>query len=500
LYFCGQTGTMNLRDHLNHKVFQVIASAAEQSGTEAYVIGGFVRDLLLEKGHSVHKDIDIVALGSGIALAEKVRMGLGGELPLTVFKNFGTAMLKCEDAEIEFVGARKESYRRDSRKPLVEDGTLEDDQNRRDFTINALAISLNRKNFGELLDPFDGLRHLEQKIITTPLEPGRTFSDDPLRMLRGIRFATRLGFQIEEGTFEAIRQHRQRIGIISQERITEELNKILSTRQPGRGFLLLDESGLLEIIFPELYRMKGVEEVNGQFHKDNFLHTLKVLDNIALVTDKLWLRWAALLHDVAKPRTKRFEAGTGWTFHGHEFLGAKMIPGIFRKLKLPLNEKMKYVQKLVQLHLRPIVLSQEIVTDSAVRRLIFDAGDDLEDLMTLCEADITSKNERTVKRHLHNFQVVRDKITQLEERDSIRNFQPPISGDDIQKTFGIPPSKAVGIIKNAIKEAILDGEIPNQYEPAYRRMLEEGKSLGLTARQESGGKPDESAAPGAGDR
>jgi len=491
---------MNLRDHLSHQVFQVIKSTAGQSGTEAYVIGGFVRDLLLEGGASIPKDIDIVVLGSGIALAEKVRMALGGEAPLTVFKNFGTAMLKCEDAEIEFVGARKESYRRDSRKPLVEDGTLEDDQNRRDFTINALAISLNSENFGELLDPFDGLRHLKEKIITTPLEPGSTFSDDPLRMLRGIRFATRLGFQIEEGTFAAIRQHRQRIGIISQERITDELNKILSTRQPGRGFLLLDESGLLEIIFPELYRMKGVEEVNGQFHKDNFLHTLKVLDNIALVTDKLWLRWAALLHDVAKPRTKKFEAGTGWTFHAHEFVGARMIPGIFRKLKLPLNEKMKYVQKLVQLHLRPIVLSQETVTDSAVRRLIFDAGEDLEDLMTLCEADITSKNEKTVKRHLHNFQVVRDKIAQLEERDSIRNFQPPISGDDIQNTFGIPPSKAVGTIKNAIKEAILDGEIPNQYEPAFRRMLEEGRALGLTVRQENGAKPGESGAPGADDR
>lgn len=493
-------GSMNLRDHLNHEVFRIISSAAEQAQTEAYVVGGFVRDLLIKGGQTTPKDIDIVVLGSGIALAEKVRLSLGGEAPLTVFKNFGTAMLLWGETEIEFVGARKESYRRDSRKPLVEDGSLEDDQNRRDFTINALAVSLNRETFGELLDPFGGLRHLEEKIITTPLEPGRTFSDDPLRMLRGIRFATSLGFKIEAGTLEAIRLNRERIGIISQERISDEINKILGSPRPGRGFLLLDETGLLELIFPELYRMKGVEEVDGHFHKDNFLHTLKVLDNIALETDKLWLRWAALLHDIAKPRTKKFEPGTGWTFHGHEFLGAKMVPGIFRKMKLPLNEKMKYVQKLVQLHLRPMVLSQETVTDSAVRRLIFDAGEDLEDLMTLCEADITSKNERTVKRHLHNFRIVREKITQLEERDSIRNFQPPISGTDIQKAFGIPPSKPVGIIKNAIKEAILDGEIPNQYAPAYRRMLEEGKALGLTVQGETPTGSDGHEAPGAGDR
>ncbi len=475
---------MNLTDHLSHKVFRIISSAADQAQIETYVIGGFVRDLLIEGSTTSPQDIDVVVIGSGIEMAEKVRQSIGGELPLTVFKNFGTAMLKWGDTEIEFVGARKESYRLDSRKPLVEDGTLEDDQNRRDFTINALAISLNGDSFGELLDPFGGLRHLEEKIITTPLEPGSTFSDDPLRMLRGIRFATRLGFQIEEGTLKAIHQHRERIGIVSQERISDELNKIMATNQPGRGFLLLDETGLLEIIFPELYRMKGVEEVDGQFHKDNFLHTLKVLDNISLETENLWLRWAALLHDIAKPRTKKFEPGTGWTFHGHEFLGAKMIPEIFRKMKLPLNEKMKYVQKLVQLHLRPIVLSQTTVTDSAVRRLIFDAGEDLEDLMILCEADITSKNERTVKRHMKNFRIVREKIIELEDRDSIRNFQPPISGDDIQKAFGIPPSKPVGIIKNAIKEAILDGEIPNKFEPAYQRMLKEGKALGLTVQQE----------------
>jgi len=452
------------------------------------VIGGFVRDLLIresgdrvfEESPDLPEDIDIVVIGSGIEMAEKVKASIPEEVPLTVFRNFGTAMLKWGDMEVEFVGARKESYRRDSRKPLVEDGTLEDDQNRRDFTINALAISLNPDNFGVLLDPFSGVKHLEEKLITTPLDPGSTFSDDPLRMLRGIRFATRLGFTIEPATFEAISTHRERIRIISQERISDELNKILMCDQPGRGFILLEQCGLLEIIFPELHAMKGVQEANGQFHKDNFLHTLEVLDNIAYRTDNLWLRWGALLHDIAKPRTKKYEAGTGWTFHAHEFIGAKMVPGIFRRLKLPLNEKMKYVQKLVQLHLRPIVLSQDIVTDSAVRRLIFDAGEDLEDLMTLCEADITSKNERTVKRHLRNFQIVREKIIEIEEKDSIRNFQPPISGDDIQKIFGIPPSRPVGIIKNAIKEAILDGDIPNEYEAAYRLMLKEGAALGLS--------------------
>jgi poly(A) polymerase len=479
---------MNLAKHLEHQVFQLIASVARSEELETYVIGGFVRDLLIKESGSweveepedLTKDIDIVVIGSGIALAEKVRSSIPEEVPLTVFRNFGTAMLKWGDTEVEFVGARKESYRRDSRKPLVEDGSLEDDQNRRDFTINALAISLNPENFGTLLDPFGGLKHLEEKLITTPLDPGSTFSDDPLRMLRGIRFATRLGFTIEAHTFEAIFLHRERIRIISQERISDELNKIMMCDQPGRGFILLDQCGLLEIIFPELHAMKGVEEVNGQAHKDNFFHTLEVLDNLAWRSDNLWLRWGALLHDIAKPRTKKFEAGTGWTFHAHEFIGAKMIPGIFRRLKLPLNEKMKYVQKLVQLHLRPIVLSQDIVTDSAVRRLIFDAGDDLEDLMTLCEADITSKNERTVKRHLKNFQIVREKIIEIEAKDSIRNFQPPISGDDIQKIFGIPPSRAVGIIKNAIKEAILDGKIPNEYQAAYELMLKEGAAQGLS--------------------
>ena len=484
LYFCCSFNTMNLSHHLHHKVFQIIASVAEEKETPSYVIGGFVRDLLISGSGSTPKDIDIVVIGSGIALAEKVRNVIGEEVPLSVFKNFGTAMLKWDDTEIEFVGARKESYRRNSRKPLVENGTLEDDQNRRDFTINALAISLNPADFGELLDPFEGVKHLEEKLITTPLEPGQTFSDDPLRMLRGIRFATTLEFSIEALTLNAIHQYRERIRIVSQERISDELNKIMLAIKPSKGFLLLDKSGLLEIIFPEFHQMKGVEQVNEQRHKDNFLHTLEVLDNIALKTDDLWLRWAALLHDIAKPQTRKFEPGTGWTFHAHEFIGAKMVPAIFRRMKLPLNEKMKFVQKLVKLHLRPIVLSQDIVSDAAVRRLIFDAGEDLEDLMMLCEADITSKNERTVKRHLKNFQVVREKIIELEARDSIRNFQPPISGDDIQKVFGIPPSRPVGTIKNAIKEAILDGKIPNNYNAAYDLMLEEGKALGLTVHQE----------------
>lgn len=471
---------MNLASHLNHPVFRIITSVAEQEGVQAFVIGGFVRDLLLDRSGAVAKDIDIVVIGSGIKMAEMVRKSIDEEVPLSVFKNFGTAMLKWGDTEVEFVGARKESYRSDSRKPVVENGTLTDDQNRRDFTINALAISLNPNSLGELLDPFQGIKHLEEKIITTPLDPGTTFSDDPLRMLRGIRFAARLGFQIESGTLKAISDYRERIRIVSQERITDELNKIILTSKPSIGFLLLEETGLLEIIFPELFQMKGVDEVQGQFHKDNFLHTLKVLDNISLKTENLWLRWAALLHDIAKPRTKKFEPGTGWTFHAHEFIGAKMIPGIFRKLRNPLNDKMKYVQNLVKLHLRPIVLSQEIVTDSAVRRLIFDAGEDLEDLMILCEADITSKNEKRVKRYLKNFQIVREKIVEIEEKDSIRNFQPPISGDDIQHVFGIPPSKPVGIIKTAIKDAILDGEISNDFEAAYQKMLQKGIELGLS--------------------
>jgi len=479
---------MNLANRLHHPVFEIIAEAASAEGVAAYVIGGFVRDLLLLSGPSGSeeqpeaKDIDIVVVGSGIEMAKKVQQAIREEVPLTVFRNFGTAMLRWGETEVEFVGARKESYRQNSRKPVVEDGTLEDDLRRRDFTINALAISLNRDSFGKVLDPFDGMQHLKERLIKTPLDPDSTFSDDPLRMLRGIRFAARLGFRIDEGTLGAMNRNRERIGIVSQERITEEVNHILMTRQPSTGFLLLDRTGLLEIILPDVHRMKGVEEVDGQAHKDNFLHTLKVVDNVAMKSDDLWLRWAALLHDVAKPRTRKFEEGTGWTFHGHEFIGSRMIPGIFRKLKLPLHEKMKYVQKLVQLHLRPIVLSQEIVTDSAIRRLIFEAGDDVEDLMTLCEADITSKNERTVKRHLQNFQIVREKMEEIEAKDHIRNFQPPISGDDIQHAFAIPPSRIVGTIKNCIKDAILDGEIPNEFDPAYRLMVQKGHQLRLTIR------------------
>jgi len=475
---------MDLSTHLQHEVFRVLSKVAAYEQVETYVIGGYVRDLLLYGENASPKDIDIVVLGSGIRMAEKVKEALKGEVYFSVFKNFGTAMLKWGQTEIEFVGARKESYRRDSRKPVVENGTLEDDQNRRDFTINALAISLNPGTFGTLSDPFEGMKHLEEKIIRTPLDPHETFSDDPLRMLRGIRFATRLGFTIEDGTLQAIIENRERIGIVSQERISDELNKILMCDKPSGGFMLLEETGLLEIIFPELQLMKGVNEVDGQFHKDNFYHTLEVLDNITDKTENLWLRWAALLHDIAKPRTKKYEPGTGWTFHAHEFIGAKMIPGLFRKMKLPLNEKMKYVQKLVQLHLRPIVLSQEKVTDSAVRRLIFDAGNDLEDLMTLCEADITSKNERTVKRHLRNFGIVRKKIVEIEDKDQVRNFQPPISGDDIQHVFGIEPSRPVGIIKNAIKDAVLDGEIPNDFNAAYQKMLELGKEMGLTVHKQ----------------
>ena len=427
----------NMKKYLVNPVFAVISKIADEMGAETYVIGGFVRDILLGGSSADAKDIDVVVVGSGIDMATRVRQQLGKKAKLAVYKNFGTAMIKHGALELEFVGARKESYRRDSRKPIVEDGSLEDDQLRRDFTINALAISLNSTSYGKLLDPFNGRDDLQKRIIRTPRDPVTTFSDDPLRMLRGIRFATRLGFDIHADTFRAIMDTRERIRIISQERITDELNKIILSDQPGRGFKLLDECGLLELVLPELHRMKGVDEVNGIRHKDNFLHTLEVLDNLARKSDDLWLRWAALLHDVGKPTTKRFEPGIGWTFHAHDFIGAKMIPSIFKRLKLPLNDRMKYVQKIVKLHLRPIVLSQEIVTDSAVRRLLFDAGEETDDLMILCEADITSKNERTVRRHLRNFAIVREKIVEIEQKDHIRNFQPPISGDDIQVIFNI---------------------------------------------------------------
>ncbi len=465
-----------MKKYLKDPVFTIISEEADKSGKACFVIGGFVRDLFL---HRNSKDIDIVTLGSGIELAERVAKRLGPQTTVSIFKNFGTAMIKSNQVEVEFVGARRESYQHHSRKPIVEDGTLEDDQKRRDFTVNALAICLNRKDFGKLVDPFNGVEDLKQKIIRTPLEPGITFSDDPLRMMRAVRFATQLNFIIEETTLKAIGDNRERIRIVSKERITEELNKIIMSDKPSKGFKLLDQTGLLEIIFPELCNLKGIDEVNGIRHKDNFLHTLEVLDRISPNTDNLWLRWSALLHDIAKPRTKKFVQGAGWTFHAHNHIGEKMVPGLFRKMKLPLNEKMKYIQKMVSLHMRPIVLSEEEVTDSAIRRLLFEAGDDIDDLMTLCEADITSKNREKAKRHFQNFQLVRRKLKDLEERDHIRNFQPPVSGEQIMATFGLSPSREVGLIKSAIKEAILEGEIRNDVEEAYAFMLKKGGEMGL---------------------
>jgi poly(A) polymerase len=463
---------------LNDMIFPLISEVVTEANVEAYVIGGWVRDCILKRNHP-DKDIDIVVIGSGIEIARKCARKIDRSLKVSVFRNFGTAMFRWNDYEVEFVGARRESYDRGSRKPVVENGTLEDDQRRRDFTINALAMCLNKDRFGEFIDPFDGISDLKKKLIRTPLEPDRTFSDDPLRMMRAIRFATQLDFTIEEATMDSISRNVGRIEIVSRERIVVELNKIIMSGHPSKGFLMLEKTGLLASVLPELDDMKGVEKKEGKGHKDNFLHSVKVLDNISAKTDNLWLRWAALLHDVAKPATKKYTSDSGWSFHGHEFIGSKMIPEIFRKLKLPMNEKMKYVQKLVGLHLRPIILSQEEVTDSAIRRLLFEAGDDIDDLMTLCEADITSKNEEKKAKHIENFKYVRSKLKEIEEKDALRNFQPPVDGDEIIRTFGIKPGKEVGIIKSAIREAILDGIIPNSHDEARKLMLEKGKELGL---------------------
>ena len=468
---------MNYKQALNNKIFEIIANASQELNLDSYVIGGFVRDLILKRDFK--KDIDIVAIGSGIELALKVSSLLPKKPKVQVFKTYGTAMLNFEGIDIEFVGARKESYNFESRNPVVENGTLQDDQNRRDFTINALAISLNKINYGELLDPFNGLKDLEAKIIKTPLDPDITFSDDPLRMLRAIRFASQLDFEIEENSMTSIGTNAERIKIISGERIVDELNKILLTNKPSVGFLLLFKSGLLDIILPELTALNNVEEIEGHTHKNNFYHTLEVVDNICPNTDDVWLRWAALLHDIGKAPTKKFKKKQGWTFHGHEFLGGKMAKKIFERLHMPLNNKMKFVQKMVIMSSRPIVLSQDLVTDSAVRRLVFDAGEDVESLMTLCAADITTKNPSKFKKYHGNFEIVRKKIIEVEERDSVRNFQPPISGEEIMEIFNLKPSREIGILKEAVKEAILEGEIPNEYKSAYEFVLNRGAKLGL---------------------
>lgn len=459
---------------LENKIFEIVSQSADEQGVRAFVIGGFVRDCFLERPC---KDIDIVVEGSGIALAEKVAEKVGSKL--SVFKNFGTAMLRYKGLEIEFVGARKESYRADSRKPIVEDGTLEEDQLRRDFTINALAFSLQKEDYGKLVDPFNGVKDLQQGLIRTPLNPDTTYSDDPLRMVRAIRFATQLNFTIVPESLESIKRNKARLKILSRERISEELYKIMNSRKPSTGFKLLQQTELLEQFMPQISNLEGVETLEGKGHKDNFSHTMQVLDNICEHTDNVWLRWAALLHDIGKPSTKKYEPGVGWTFHSHDFVGGKMVPVLFKQLKMPLNEKMKYVQKLVLLHLRPIALAQEVVTDSAIRRLLFDAGDTIDDLMLLCEADITSKNDRIVQRHKKNFSLVREKLIEVEEKDAIRNFQNPITGELIMQRYNIVPGKEIGELKEYIKNAILDGEIENNYEQAYALMERRAAEMGL---------------------
>jgi putative nucleotidyltransferase with HDIG domain len=468
---------MNYKAHLTNNIFNIISEAAKELNLESYVIGGFVRDILLERNHK--KDIDIVAVGSGIELALKVSELLPNKPKVQVFKNYGTAMLRYKEIDIEFVGARKESYTHDSRNPVVEDGTLKDDQERRDFTINAMAFSLNSENFGDLVDPFNGVSDLENKILKTPLNPDITYSDDPLRMMRAIRFATQLNFEIESESLASITKNKDRISIISGERIVDELNKILSSDKPSIGFLHLFQTGLLDIILPELTALNNVEEVEGHTHKNNFYHTLEVVDNICPNTDDVWLRWSALLHDIGKAPTKKFNKKQGWTFHGHEFLGGKMVKKIFERLHMPLNQKMKFVQKMVMMSSRPIVLAEDIVTDSAVRRLVFDAGEDVENLMTLCEADITTKNSKKFQKYHNNFKIVRQKIVEVEEKDRVRVFQPPISGEEIMEIFNLKPCREIGVLKEAVKEAILEGEIPNEYQPALDFVMKRAEKLGL---------------------